>query len=731
MNSSDIKSSSSSSVKSTHQRIEICTLSKSKSGISSISFSSTDDTEEKKGEAFYFSPVQGDMLRAFSPSSRKGNVTSSPDIYALPERARLLPSKPIACPTHSDKTVSTDNLVHASSVSPSCPSKRPSFERELVVKLSKAVQGRLVARILPMQYADYDTHKSMARIDPSPLIRAYALQREDEADSPNNGSSWQDSTDNIVELQKVESPPSPNDAKSVVALDLYLFRSEFVEDPKNHSHCSEQTCNCQYARERLIHTLMNSIDLSRNNSSRVGFQKTETRSTTMRDNIFHLHMNRSAGEAAMRTLRRLEVSTHRKLKEMHPGLRKNKEQNLISAKSGASNCKLISVGNMEASERHNGSIDGFIDEDDGINSNTGYQCFDAIDICGISNADMWNECATESCKGYHREIALALPCEIMPWKRDDIIENHDIHSSSSDSLSSLSFASLEWIQFGIIANPPTLLSVQTFENFTAHVFTGVPIVLRTTVLYATHAVICWFVDQEIVLQDSNVYTPTIRDIGKRISVLVTPIRPGNQGDGFQEAYSFTALVEPLPTMPIVQIREKWIRKKCGDFIAAGKDDDKNRLRVLTFNILADLYAGRDIDQQYMYSHCDVRHLLRSRRMPMIVAEILSYKADIICLQEVDASIHDALLCPVLGAMGYQGFYSNKVTLQQEGCSMFWSTATFNYASDTDMMAFPLRTLLTKENIPSHSCNASPIQTVQYYDAKSSLRDLDIERWESM
>lgn len=45
---------------------------------------------------------------------------------------------------------------------------------------------------------------------------------------------------------------------------------------------------------------------------------------------------------------------------------------------------------------------------------------------------------------------------------------------------------------------------------------------------------------------------------------------------------------------------------------------------------------------------------------MIIAEILAYKADIICLQEVDASIHDSLLGPVLAACGYQGFYSDKV-----------------------------------------------------------------------
>ena len=47
-------------------------------------------------------------------------------------------------------------------------------------------------------------------------------------------------------------------------------------------------------------------------------------------------------------------------------------------------------------------------------------------------------------------------------------------------------------------------------------------------------------------------------------------------------------------------------------------------------------------------------------MPMIISELLSYKADVICLQEVDAAIHNALLAPVLEANGYQGFYSNKV-----------------------------------------------------------------------
>ena len=108
---------------------------------------------------------------------------------------------------------------------------------------------------------------------------------------------------------------------------------------------------------------------------------------------------------------------------------------------------------------------------------------------------------------------------------------------------------------------------------------------------------------------------------------------------------------------------------------------------------------------------------------MIIAEILSYKADIICLQEVDASIHNSLISPVLKAKGYQGFYSNKVTSQQEGCSLFWSTSVFEVAKAEDMQEFPLRSLLTKD---------ASLDESEYYNAKSTVRELvKLERWESM
>ena len=226
------------------------------------------------------------------------------------------------------------------------------------------------------------------------------------------------------------------------------------------------------------------------------------------------------------------------------------------------------------------------------------------------------------------------------------------------------------------------------ENFEAQVFVGVPLVIETELIYASKAVINWYVGGEIVLQDSKNYTPTPEDIGKSLSVLIVPTRPGHDGRGCEEAYRFKNLVEPLPWMPIVSpVRDGWTQKR-----SAPERDD---LRVLTYNILADLYTSRDVDQHLMYAHCDLSHLMRWRRMPMLMYEILAYNADVICLQEVDTAIYDTLLRPVLESKGYQGFYSNKASTQQEGCAMFWSTSCFEEVSEFDMKTISIRDLFAE------------------------------------
>jgi mRNA deadenylase 3'-5' endonuclease subunit Ccr4 len=62
---------------------------------------------------------------------------------------------------------------------------------------------------------------------------------------------------------------------------------------------------------------------------------------------------------------------------------------------------------------------------------------------------------------------------------------------------------------------------------------------------------------------------------------------------------------------------------------------------------------------------------------MIVGELLAYRSDIICLQEVDGSVYDTYLEPVFQTMGYDGYYSNKASSQREGCAMFWLRHMFD------------------------------------------------------
>ena len=219
-------------------------------------------------------------------------------------------------------------------------------------------------------------------------------------------------------------------------------------------------------------------------------------------------------------------------------------------------------------------------------------------------------------------------------------------------------------------------------------FVGVPLVIETELIYASRAVINWYVSGELVSKDNRSYTPKAEDVGKSLSVLIVPTRPGHDGRGCEEAYRFKNLVEPLPWMPIVSpVRDGWTQKR-----SASERDD---LRVLTYNILADLYTSRDVDQHLMYAHCDLSHLMRWRRMPMLIYEILAYNADVICLQEVDTSIYDTLLRPVLESKGYQGFYSNKASTQQEGCAMFWSTSCFEEVSEFDMKTISIRDLFAE------------------------------------
>lgn len=314
------------------------------------------------------------------------------------------------------------------------------------------------------------------------------------------------------------------------------------------------------------------------------------------------------------------------------------------------------------------------------------------------------------------------------------------------------------------ACPPTVLAPGVFEDFQSRLFVGVPIVVSPHIIHATHCVVAWFIEDKnqgrkclrsACFPASEVtasYTPVSEDLGKSVSVLFLPMRSSHSGRGCEEAYKFRYAVEPLPPMPIVSpLRDAWT----GDRTTSSLQGSST-LRVVTYNLLADWYAGRTVEAQEatesiepgdnpsaptdqqkqigktskrtqgFYTFCAGDFLRRNRRFPMIVAEILSYMPDLITLQEVDRSVFHRLLMPVFRSRGYQGFFSSKALMQSEGCAMFWSLQVFEEAGADDMRDFPLCEFVHEPNACGsedsewEQCTAS---IEQLLDTNTSLRNM--------
>ena len=65
--------------------------------------------------------------------------------------------------------------------------------------------------------------------------------------------------------------------------------------------------------------------------------------------------------------------------------------------------------------------------------------------------------------------------------------------------------------------------------------------------------------------------------------------------------------------------------------------------------------------------------------------------------------------------------------------MFWSMAAFETVPDNAMRSFPLKALLNLEDMVDSSMyeEHEPSRNTQYYECKSNVKDLELERWESM
>lgn len=421
---------------------------------------------------------------------------------------------------------------------------------------SVPVDGRLVARILPREYADYERHKpSQRRVEPVDVWR--------------NRIVWPDNLPTTY-------PPAQESFESdiedpIVALDIHLETRIFDTETKEY---------------HIIQA--------------------------------NMEMQREWDETAQRTLRRIEISSQRKIESAKHRYRLSKAQRRASSSTSTMDDSSSSIWVLDAKPSTK-EDDLMGDDEDNLD---GYRRLQFEE--GTKNKDLW--------------LSLNGGPKSRLWM--DVLAEKE-----------------SGITLDLEPCPPTVLWLQNFEDFAADVFVGVPLVIETRSIHAEHTWVIWFADEEQVSFDSHCYTPTLSDAGKTITAVISPIR-NDQKYGHEEVYQFQKKVAMRPNLPILDFRADWLRRD---------DPQRSRdLRVMSYNLMADIHLNPEVERRARYAKCATSLLTRTRRMPLLLYEILQHDADVICLQECDMTVYDQLFRPALAAHGYSGFYSNKATTQLEG-----------------------------------------------------------------
>lgn len=201
----------------------------------------------------------------------------------------------------------------------------------------------------------------------------------------------------------------------------------------------------------------------------------------------------------------------------------------------------------------------------------------------------------------------------------------------------------------------------------------------------------------------RVHVPSNQDIGCRLKLRCTP-KDGERSGLAKELVS-VGTVEAGPGVCTFDNRH----------VYTVKEAEWPAVRVVSYNILADIYAQTELSKTVLYPYCPQYALQLDYRQNLIKKELAGYNADIICLQEVDKGVFVDSLTPALDAFGLDGVFRIKEK-QHEGLATFYRRSKFQLLSSHDIV---LSEALTSD--PIHST------LLERVSANSALMDLIVKR----
>ena len=176
------------------------------------------------------------------------------------------------------------------------------------------------------------------------------------------------------------------------------------------------------------------------------------------------------------------------------------------------------------------------------------------------------------------------------------------------------------------------------------------------------------------LSDTFKFIPGNNDIGYKLKFVCIPRR----GDifGFSHEVVSSSVVEAGPGMCPFEERHLYTNKAT---------EGPEKLRVVSYNILADIYANTEVARDLMYSYCSSYAMEFDYRGQLILKELIGYNSDIICLQECDMKIFDNFMEPSMKEEGYEGHFLRKAGEMPEGEAIFYRESRFLSIKKSDVI----------------------------------------------
>ncbi|KAF8774889.1 2' like protein [Argiope bruennichi] len=170
------------------------------------------------------------------------------------------------------------------------------------------------------------------------------------------------------------------------------------------------------------------------------------------------------------------------------------------------------------------------------------------------------------------------------------------------------------------------------------------------------------------IHEGYIYFTCTEDVGCYLKVVCTPVQDGRRG--LESSVESKTVVEVAPDKFPFEERQENTNCFCED----------DSIRCLTYNVLAKMYVE---ENKFPYSSKKARDTYY--RKQILLKELIGYKSDIICLQEVEDRVFERDLEPILNLKGYSGYYTKKGGHRYEGVATFFQTSKFRFKRKYDIL----------------------------------------------